>query len=184
MTRPGTILAAVGCVAAAVIAVLALAGPDLADHGATKTADAGDADHAIHGPEPRTAGPSEAAEQALAAMFTWQPATDASPGVALARARPWLTGELARASQSPPATGVREQPHWAAWRRSGDLVTARAVAQASTDCDRRHCVVAAVVTQTVLHRDGASTLYQVMHINTAAQHTAEGWKISDYRVHQ
>ncbi|MEU2042667.1 hypothetical protein [Nocardia niwae] len=184
MTRPRTIVVAAGGVAVAVITVWALADPNLGDRSAPSTTAAGDAEHAIHGPEPDTAGPAEATEQAFAAMFTWQPVTDATPGAALSRARPWLTGELARASQRPPATGMREQPHWDSWRRSGDIVTAHAVAQASTDCDRSHCTVTATITQTVLHRDGATTPYQVMHVNAATQHTPEGWKVSDYRLRQ
>ncbi|MFD8248122.1 hypothetical protein [Nocardia sp. NPDC059691] len=183
MTRPRTVLATLCAGAAAIIAAVALAGPDLGDRNATPPT-AGDADHDIHGLRPDTAGPAQAAEQALAAMFTWQPALDATPGAALSRARPWLTGELARASQRPPATGVRELPQWAAWRRSGDIVTARVVAQAASDCDRHHCAVTADVTQTVLHRDGATTPYQVMRVDAATEHTAEGWKVSDYRIEQ
>ncbi|MBF6341579.1 hypothetical protein IU450_37735 [Nocardia abscessus] len=183
MTRHRTVLAVLCCVAAAVLAAVALAGPDHGDRPDTTSAP-GDAEHSIHGLRPDTAGPAEAAQQALAALFTWQPVTDATTGVALSRARPWLTGELARASQYPLATGVREPPYWAAWRRSGDIVTAHAVAPASPDCHRDGCTVTAVVTQTVLHRDGTSTPYQVMHVNAATQHTPEEWKLSDYRIQQ
>ncbi|MEU6191704.1 hypothetical protein [Nocardia sp. NPDC047038] len=79
---------------------------------------------------------------------------------------------------------MRELPQWAAWRRSGDIVTARAAAQAITGCDRHHCAVTAVVTQIVLHRDGTSTPYQVLHVHAATEHTADGWKLSDFRIQQ
>lgn len=183
MTRPRTLLTLLCCAAVAVLTIVALAGPERGDDSETTPA-AGDAEHSIDGLGPDTAGPAEAAQQALAALFTWQPVTDASTGVALSRARPWLAGELARASQYPLATGVREPPHWAGWRRSGDIVTAHAVAQASPECHRDSCTVTVLVTQTVLHRDGASTPYQVMHVNAATQYTTEGWKLSDYRIEQ
>lgn len=182
MTPRRTMLSVLCCVAAAVLATLVLTGPNRSDH--SETTAAGDADHTIHGPAPDTAGPAEAAQQALTALFTWQPVIDATTGAALSRAQPWLTGELARTSQPPPATGVRELPQWAAWRRSGDIVTARATAQTITGCDHHHCAVAAVVTQTVLHRDGTSTPYRVIHVHAATEHTADGWKLSDFHIQQ
>ncbi|MBF6302441.1 hypothetical protein IU459_33610 [Nocardia amamiensis] len=181
MTRARSILVLCGAAAAVLLAAAALAGPGRDTRTDTSTV-VGDAEHAIHGPQPATASAPEAAEQALAAMFTWQPVTDTSPGAALPRARSWLAGDLARAADSPPAPGVRELPEWAVWRRSGDIVTAHADAEIANDCDWQHCTIVATVTQTVLHRDGTSTPYRDMRIHARTQHNTEGWRVTGYRV--
>lgn len=141
-----------------------------------------DAEHGLEGPQPETADPATAARHALAAMFSWQPAVDPSPGQGLVRARPWLTGQLADQADAPLATGVRPLPDWAAWRNSRDVVTATVAADQISDTDDGECVVTATVTQIVQHTDGSSTRYRVMTVSAAMQHTENGWRMSSYRL--
>ncbi|MEV6362161.1 hypothetical protein [Nocardia asteroides] len=115
-------------------------------------------------------------------MFSWQPRTDASPGAALARALPWLTGELATAAaNTTPTNGQRLLPEWARWRDSGDVVTALVETEQPRTVDAE-AMVAAVVTQLVLHPDGLVTRYQRLHVTATIVPNAAGWRMSSYRV--
>ncbi|WP_189022557.1 hypothetical protein [Nocardia rhizosphaerihabitans] len=134
------------------------------------------------GPAPGTADAATTAQMGLAAMFSWQPSTDASPGEALSRAGPWLTGELATTAANTEVVSVlRSLPEWAGWRDSGDIVTALVEAQAPRTVGAE-TLVAAVVTQLVLHRDGSSTRYQRLHVTATVANTASGWRMASYRV--
>lgn len=142
----------------------------------------GDSEFDIHGPTPQNATAPIAAEQALATMFSWQPRHDASPGVAVTRAKPWLSGELAADADSPPATGIRTLPQWAGWREAGDIVVGSA--HAITDCTpvAGHCLVKVTLTQTVLHTDGTSTPWRVLAVDATTADTPNGWRLSAYRI--
>ncbi|MFD5179429.1 hypothetical protein ACFWM1_26720 [Nocardia sp. NPDC058379] len=133
------------------------------------------------GPTPETADAATAARMALSAMFSWQPSTDAGPGAALARALPWLTGDLAAAARTAPASGVRPLPEWVGWRDSGDIVSALVEAQPPRTVGAESSVVA-VVTQLVVHRDGSATRYQRLHVTATVVNTAAGWRMTGYRV--
>ncbi|MBL1080071.1 hypothetical protein JK358_37310 [Nocardia sp. 2] len=136
----------------------------------------------VHGPVPDGAGPTLAAEHGLAALFTWQPVTDASPGAAVTRALPWLTGTLAAAAGGGPAPEVRTLPEWARWRDAADIVVASATATGTRDCDARTCAVSVRLTQTVQHTDQSTSPYRVLTITAATVSTPHGWRLTDYRV--
>ncbi|MFD4431360.1 hypothetical protein [Nocardia sp. NPDC058497] len=135
------------------------------------------------GPTPGTAEAATTARMGLAAMFSWHPSTDASPGAALSRALPWLTGELATAAaKTAPVTGQRALPEWAGWRDCGDIVTALVDAEQPRTTNVAEAAVAAVVTQLVLHRDGSQTRFQRLHVTVTVTETEPGWRMSSYRV--
>ncbi|MEU3010122.1 hypothetical protein [Nocardia asteroides] len=132
------------------------------------------------GPTPETADAATTTRMGLSAMFSWQPSTDTGPGAALARALPWLTGDLAAAATTTPG-GVRPLPEWVGWRESGDIVSAPVEAQPPRTVGAETSVVA-VVTQLVVHRDGSATRYQRLHVTAAVVNTAAGWRMTGYRV--
>lgn len=175
-------LVLVGFVAAVVVTATLVVGERTDPAPATPQHQPGDADHDLRGPQPEGAAPQLAAEQALTAMFSWQPAADATSGAALTRARAWLTGELARAASGAPASGVREPPQWSAWRRSEDVISASARADVVSDCRADQCTVTTTVTQIVLHRDGTTTPYRTLTISAFTASTEHGWRLADYRV--
>ncbi|MCX5042495.1 hypothetical protein OG921_04820 [Aldersonia sp. NBC_00410] len=131
-----------------------------------------------------TSAPGRTAEQALAAMFSWQPATDPGPAAAVARALPYLGGQLAAA-----ATVTLDAPllpaQWAAWSRSHDTITAAATTR---DTDPRSTETATEATQVVdvrqivLHANGQATPLPAMVAIAELDHTADGWRLVDYRL--
>lgn len=164
-------------------AAVVLLGLPLAGCSADPTATDPSARNGSHseGPTPETADAATTTRMGLSAMFSWQPSTDTGPGAALARALPWLTGDLASAATTAPASGVRPLPEWAGWRESGDIVSALVEAQPLRTVGAETSVVA-VVTQLVVHRDGSATRYQRLHITAAVVNTAAGWRMTSYRV--
>lgn len=142
----------------------------------------GDADHRVLGPQPAGASARVAAQTALAVMFGWRPAVESSPGAALARACPWLTGDLARDADAPAATGLRPHPDWQAWRRSGDVVTATAEAEQAGECADESCSLPVTVRQVVLHRDGSSTPYRTLQVVAVVHRTDHGWRLGSYHL--
>ncbi|MFF2088599.1 hypothetical protein ACFVVM_32850 [Nocardia sp. NPDC058176] len=174
-------LAAVLVLALVVLAVVLIIGRDTAELPSEPAHPPGDAHTHIEGPTPENSGAATTAQMALSAMFSWQPAVDDSPGTALSRAMPWLTGELAEAAAAGPATGVRPLAEWDGWRRSGDIVTAIVDAdQPKTTADET--VLAATVRQIVLHRDGSQTPYQRMDVTATVVKTPQGWRLASYQV--
>ncbi|MGW5440475.1 hypothetical protein [Nocardia asteroides] len=175
--KPLAIVAAIAAVCAIVLVVLGR-DDDPADHGHL----GGDGHAHVEGPTPSGADAASATKYALTAMFSWRPVEDVSTGQGLARAKPWLAEPLLGQADAPPATGLRPIPQWAGWRTSADVVTATVVIDevgAVEGGDRR---VLATVTQTVLHADGSSTPYSVMHVAAAVVQTPDGWRLSNYRV--
>ncbi|MFC9965683.1 hypothetical protein ACFVH4_15755 [Nocardia ignorata] len=164
---------------AAVLIGLAAALWAVHDHDASTASSPPPSDSHIEGPTLADADPSTAVEMGLAAMWSWQPRTDTSPGAALTRAAPWVTGDLASAATGAPATG-QAPPEWAGWRDSKDVVTAL-VETEPTRLDET-TTVAATVTQQVLHRDGSSTLYRRLHVTVTVTETPQGWRMSSYRI--
>lgn len=142
----------------------------------------GDADSGPHGPQPEGADAITAAQQALTAMFSWQPVSDASTGAGLVRAKPYLTGQLLDAANGTPATGVRALPEWAAWRESKDVVEATVTDVKASPAQDGQALVTATVTQNVRHRDNSSTRYQVMTVSAAMVHTDAGWRMASWRM--
>ena len=60
---------------------------------------------------------------ALTTMFTWSPASDASPEAAYRRAAPYLSGDLAKQGEQMTVPGPGSQ--WQQWRSAGAEVTAK-----------------------------------------------------------
>lgn len=149
------------------------------DHDASTASSPTPSHSHIEGPTLADADPSAAVEMGLAAMFSWQPRTDTSPGAALSRAAPWLTGDLAAAATGASATG-QAPLEWAGWRDSNDIVTAL-VETEPTRLDEK-TTVAATVAQQVLHRDGSTTLYRRMQVTVTVTETTQGWRMSSYRI--
>ncbi|MGW5922168.1 hypothetical protein ACWFPY_24525 [Nocardia fluminea] len=166
--------------AAALIGVTASLLADHDNHSPTASSHPAGDSH-IQGPAPDDADASTAARMGLAAMFSWQPRTDASPGAALTRAQPWLTGELAATATGAFATRLGPLPEWAGWRDSSDIVTALIEAE-QPKTDIAEATVAASVTQQVLHRDGSATLYRRLHVTATVTETSQGWRMSSYRI--
>lgn len=159
---------------AAVLVVTLRSGHDDTDGAAT--------DAHVHLDEDRSSDPASVTEAALAAMFSWQPATDPSPAAAVTRARSWLGGQLADDAAQPPATDVRPLPQWAGWRESGDIVSATAQSgKAITSSDTRQ-VLEVALTQTVLHRDGSTTPYSAYQIRAVVESTTDGWRLTEYNL--
>ncbi|WP_410874690.1 hypothetical protein [Nocardia sp. A7] len=150
------------------------------DHDASTASSPPPSDSHIEGPTPADADPSTAVEMGLAVMFSWQPSrTDTNPVAALARAAPWLTGDLASAATGASATG-QAPLEWAGWRDSNDIVTALVETKPTRLAEKT--TVAATVTQQVLHRDGSTTLYRRMEVTVTVTETPQGWRMSSYRI--
>ncbi|WP_327146826.1 hypothetical protein [Nocardia sp. NBC_01327] len=142
----------------------------------------GDGDYNLTDPTPHGAGPAVAAQQALMTMFSWQPSRDGSAGAGLARAKPWLSGQLAASAEMPPATGIKPLTEWAQWRQGADVVTATATTTAISAPDIGRCVVKVALTQMVLHRDGSSNRWRVMDIDARTTDSPDGWRLEGFTV--
>ncbi|ACY24052.1 hypothetical protein Gbro_4939 (plasmid) [Gordonia bronchialis DSM 43247] len=117
---------------------------------------------------------------ALAAIYSWEPVTDTSPTDGLRRAAPFLTGDALASAQSPPASGVRVSADWAAWRSSGDLITARVDEPRISRIGPTTVLGQARVVQTVLAIDGASTPLDTFTATTRLKLTDGHWKVATY----
>lgn len=143
----------------------------------------GDAELHVRGPVPDDADPQTVVAQALTTIFGWRPVSDISAGAALTRARPWLTDELARDADSPPATGIRPLPQWSSWRASRDVITAAAThIEQTAPPTGQQCTVTATITQTVVHLDGSTTVFRVLRAMAAVRRTENGWRLASYRL--
>lgn len=170
------IVAAIALISAVVLVVTLAGSSSDQQHGGRD-----DSGH-VDGPTPGNADAATATQQALSAMFSWQPKNDSSPGAAATRALPWLGGELAASANTPPATGMRELPEWAAWRAAGDIVSASVLVTDNVDTTPGRAVCEAVVTQTVLHRDGTSTRYRQLKVRAVLESTSDGWRMTEYNA--
>uniref|UniRef100_UPI003F490876 hypothetical protein n=1 Tax=Nocardia suismassiliense TaxID=2077092 RepID=UPI003F490876 len=75
--------------------------------------------------------PEDAGRQGLAAAFTWNPATDASPTTAFARAKPWLTEAMAQRTMIDARTQRGPGIQWERWAGDGTQVV---VTDIQLDC--------------------------------------------------
>ncbi|MCD7053112.1 hypothetical protein LRS58_20560 [Rhodococcus sp. BH2-1] len=178
-TRIAVLAAALVVAASAVLIVIALA----VGGGDDDTTPGAGTDAHVHITEaPAEAEPAEVAERALSTIFSWQPVSDASPGAALTRAEPWLTGTLAESAAAPTDPNVRPLPQWGGWKSSGDVVTATTSAQPPTVATDTKVILPVTVTQTVLHADGSSTPYSKNTIRTVVVATPDGWKVTEFTL--
>ncbi|MGW4242941.1 hypothetical protein [Nocardia sp. NPDC004722] len=185
MSRNQGLYLLIGTCAAVILAAatLSLLHPHPQSPGATSVVPGVDHFLGPGGPTPAGAGAQTAAEQALTAVFTWQPVTDTSTGEGLERAKPWLTGQLLAAADTPDDSGGREIPRWASWREAADVITATAQASELTTQPDGTALVQIELTQTLLHRDGSSTRYRRMNIAATTALTPAGWRLSAFAVH-
>ncbi|WP_182348752.1 hypothetical protein [Tomitella gaofuii] len=124
----------------------------------------------------------QVATEALTTIYTWQPATDASPGVGLTRAARWLTGDLAAAAAAPPADPPIRPPQWSAWARSGDVLRASAEVIDRPTTTETEATRTVRVRQQIMHATGDLTPREPV---VATVHLVRGggsWLIDDYRV--
>ncbi|NKR53063.1 hypothetical protein GS481_02685 [Rhodococcus hoagii] len=179
-TRTALIAATVVVAVAALLAVIAVA---IGGRDGNNAAPGSGTDADIHISEtPADITPEDVAQRALSTIFSWQPVTDASPGAALTRAEPWLTGTLAESATAPTDPNVRPLPQWGGWKASGDVVTATASAQPPTVATDTKVILPVTVTQTVLHADGSSTPYSKNTIRTVVVSTPDGWKVTEFTL--
>ncbi len=140
---------------------------------------AGDQDGVHSGLPPGTA--STVYTEALTVIYSWQPGPDTSPGAALQRAEPYLTGPvLAAARTTGPA--VRSSVDWTDWTADHDIVTAVVSGVQVTARADGTAIGHATVTQIVQHVGGTTTPYQ--SFIAAAQLTSSGgnWKVATFPV--
>lgn len=126
------------------------------------------------------------ATTAMQVILSWQPAVDESKSDALRRARPWLGGDLAAIvdNDNGAATGIRPDREWAAWKESGDALTASCTKAESTPAapeGMRTVVIDVSCRQTVLHAAGSSTNLAAQTWRTTITRTDDGWRLTDYR---
>lgn len=126
------------------------------------------------------------ATTAMQVILSWQPAVDESKSDALRRARPWLGGNLLATvdNDNGGVTGVRPDRDWAAWKESGDALTASCTKAESTPAapeGMRTVVIDVSCRQTVLHAAGSSTNLAGQTWRTTVTRTENGWRLTDFR---
>ena len=115
---------------------------------------------------------------AVTTIFSWQPATDASPTDALRRARAELTGE-ALASANSEAT-VRPSAQWQGWASAQDVVLARVDKVTAVTVTADRAVGRGTVVQTMLGVDGAITPYRTFDATADLIRVDGTWKLATY----
>lgn len=173
--------------ASAVAAVMLIAGcgsPGTSSEGEDRSGT--DAGAHIDPLDPAHLDASATATTAMQVILSWQPAVDGSKSDALARARPWLGGDLADAvdETTGPAPTLRPDREWAAWKQAGDALTASCTEAESTPAapeGMRTLVIDVDCRQTVLHASGSSTTLPTQTWRTTVTHTDDGWRLTGFR---
>lgn len=115
---------------------------------------------------------------AVTTIFSWQPATDASPTDALRRARAKLTGEALTSANS--SATVRPSAQWQGWANAQDVVLARVDKVSAVTVTADRAVGRGTVVQTVLGVDGAITPYRTFDATADLIRTDGTWKLATY----
>lgn len=124
----------------------------------------------------------DAARQAMTAMWSWQPAVDASTADGLARARPWFSDSLVASTLAPASTPERGPGwQWEQWRSE----ETRIVADVSIGCsgcppdepDRISRV--ATIHQTAIKTDGTSKPGDTVTIWLTMTREPAGWRVNE-----
>lgn len=124
----------------------------------------------------------QVATEAMTTVYTWQPATDASPGAGLRRAGKWLTGGLAAAAAGPPADPPIRPAQWPAWARSGDVVRASADVIDRPDTTETEATRIVRVRQQIMHGSGELTPRDPLVATVHLVRGGQSWLIDNYRV--
>ncbi|WP_430953211.1 hypothetical protein [Rhodococcus sp. 24CO] len=181
MRTPTKLLIAGLLTSTALLAGCSSSGDDSAgEHG-------GSDDHVHIDPyDPAKLDATDTATTAMQVILSWQPAVDESKSDALRRARPWLGGDLATTvdNDNGGATGIRPDRDWAAWKESGDALTASCSKAESTPASpegMRTVVIDVSCRQTVLHAAGSSTNLAAQTWRTTVTRIDDGWRLTDFR---
>ncbi|WP_407727640.1 hypothetical protein ACJEDT_25790 (plasmid) [Rhodococcoides fascians] len=166
-------LALVAIVAITAVAVFLFGKPD------TPTPPATDAGIAI---DPSATDPASVATTVMSGVFSWQPAVQDSPWVALHDQRANLTGPMATAAAARQDPGPQPMPEWSAWSRSDDVVTAVTRLDGDPTIGSVNAAVPVIISQTVQHTSGEITPYTTYTATVDLEHTDDGWKVSNYRL--
>lgn len=123
----------------------------------------------------------DAARQAMTAMWSWQPAVDASTADGLTRARPWFSDSLVAStlSTATPERGPGWQ--WEQWRSEGTRISAD-VSIGCSGCppdepDRISRV--ATIHQTAIDADGTSKPGDTVTIWLTITREPAGWRVNE-----
>ena len=156
-----------------------LAGVVLSTEDSTGTPGGTDAGEDI---DPIGTDPTSVAALVMAGSHTWQPSVQDSPWDALHAQRARLSGAMADAASAPPDPAPRPLTEWAAWARSGDVVSAIARPGGAARVEGTTAIVPVTLTQTVQHTSGAATPYSSYTATVTLTDTGGTWSVSNYRL--
>lgn len=122
--------------------------------------------------------PATVFTEALTAIFTWEPVTQASPTDALAGAKKYLTGKALADAES--TARVRTSADWSAWRANQDIVTAVVGKPEVVEHPDGTASARATLTQIVQHLDGTTTPYTRSTASAQLLRVGPTWKLSTY----
>jgi hypothetical protein len=123
----------------------------------------------------------DAARQAMTAMWSWQPAVDASTADGLTRARPWFSDSLVASTLS---TGTPERGpgwQWEQWRTEGTRVSAD-VSIGCSGCppdEPDQISRVATIHQTAIKTDGTSKPGDTVTIWLTMTREPVGWRVNE-----
>lgn len=140
-----------------------------------------DAHTAVH--DPLGEDPALAATSAIAALMTWQPATQASPQESAVAITGRLTGQLAHYATSREPDPVLPEL-WQDWKEAGDTVHAVATVNdggVRLDGESR-ATVEVVVEQEVWHPSGKTTPYSRFAASVDVEQVDGQWKAARYEI--
>ena len=117
--------------------------------------------------------------EALSRIYSWEPATERDSGVAMRKALPWLSGELAQAASRAGDDRMRPMRQWALWRAEKSIVTATVtVVPSVTDPASKTTQRRASVLQQIQRVDGSVDAYTLMTYEVdAALDPDDCWRV-------
>ncbi|MBP1054000.1 hypothetical protein J6397_27970 [Rhodococcus qingshengii] len=133
--------------------------------------------------QPAAQGADEAARQGLTVVFTWYPATDATPNDAYGRARNWLTDNLAGRMNVDARTERGPGIQWAQWGQDQAKVIADVTVGCSGCPEDTDTVVQRVATikQTAVTETGTDTVKPDTTVWVTVVREGDRWLIDDIR---
>ncbi|EME19373.1 hypothetical protein [Rhodococcus triatomae] len=139
----------------------------------------------IESDEPSASSPDaeEAARQGLTVVFTWYPATDATPNDAYGRAQRWLTTDLADRMNVDARTERGPSIQWAQWAQDQAKVIAN-VAIGCSGCPADTDTViqrVATIKQTAVTETGTDTVKPDTTIWVTVVREGDRWLIDEIR---
>lgn len=136
-------------------------------------------DEGIEVEDPLTADPTVAAQSAIATLFSWDPAEQASPQAAAASIADRLSGELYDYAVGEPDPVV--PPQWQSWASAGDRVHAVAIpSEDGVVGDDGPVVVDLTLRQEIWHPDGERTPFHEAAVAVTVELVEGEWKPASY----